>query len=476
MTRKNNNNNNNNNNGSDPAASPKIPKGHRGIPSETPSKTPTDASSSESDSEDSEQPEPEIPKTTGQFDADTPEGLWEQVENAKRQSLTLVQKQVRVLTKSFTQGRQDIGESEYKKQLGELEESVATYESEIAILLSCKNQFVGHFRDAEEYQDGLQGFQTDNWAYIDQLINRIGATHGATVTLHQKRGQDEQAKFRKDVIARYDPNHEDGWLWCVVSGASYSSDLVTAAHIANYNLGEPNACAIFGKCEEPTGHLKSPCNGLLMRKDLENAFDAGRFAIVQALFTNEETSRKERGLKVVVLDPTLEKDFHKDSGGRKDDEPIELNNRRLSFTTSRRPRNRYVYFKYAMTILRRQRLQVPGANLDRRFMDKAARSLWASPGSYLGRSLLFKIALQLGFLTKDEAMEFYNLRKAPPKLSPLEERRLKVKAYQVSSAMKTRSAASFGRCLYCGQHWDCKVVEYEDYTEDLSSQVSDLEL
>lgn len=76
-----------------------------------------------------------------------------------------------------------------------------------------------------------------------------------------------------------------------------------------------------------------------------------------------------------------------------------LDGRRLQFRGAFRPQKRYLYFKMAVTLLHRQRAEVPGSAFGCSKLPDKAKDLWLTPGSYLTGSVLFKLARQVGSLT-----------------------------------------------------------------------------
>ncbi|KAJ0285615.1 hypothetical protein COL940_003460 [Colletotrichum noveboracense] len=262
--------------------------------------------------------------------------LYGRVVDRKTAAMTAVQQQLKDLTASHLEGTSGLSDRHFQEQFKRLEEDIYNCEEELSLVLFGKNQLIGIFQDVDECVGDLR----DN----DRAF---------TAGPEARQDNAEQQTFRQRVIERYDPcggKEKDGPR-CSISGVQWG---VVAAHVANYNLGESTARSLFGKDTGEQGggggHLDSPLNGLLMHRDLEKAWRAGRFLIVSDDFVNDN-GRRERGLKVVVLDFELEKEF---CGYRYDISTHQLHNRRLTFLNNNRPSNKYLNFTYAMTILRRQ--------------------------------------------------------------------------------------------------------------------------
>ncbi|KAI8268821.1 hypothetical protein K4K58_004144 [Colletotrichum sp. SAR11_239] len=359
--------------------------------------------------------------------------LYGRVVDRKTAAMTAIQQQLKDLTASHLEGTSGLSDRDFQGQFKRFEEDIYNCEEELSLVLFGKNQLIGIFQDVDECGGNLRD---NDGAHIDRLVDCVTRTHEFTAGPGTREDNAEEQNFRQRVIERYDPcggKEKDGPR-CSISGVQWG---VVAAHVANCNLGESTARHLFGKDTGEHGgggHLDSPLNGLLMHRDLEKAWRAGRFLIVSDDFVNDN-GRRERGLKVVVLDFELEKEFY---GYRYDISTHQLHNRRLTFLNNNRPSNKYLNFTYAMTVLRRQVLQATPSTttLDRRFMQSAARKVWASTDSDWGQSLLFKVTRQLGFLTEEEAKQFYHIKQAPLKLPALEDRKLKTAAIEVSSILR----------------------------------------
>ncbi|EQB58475.1 hypothetical protein CGLO_01282 [Colletotrichum gloeosporioides Cg-14] len=359
--------------------------------------------------------------------------LYGRVVDRKTAAMTDVQQQLKDLTASHVEGTSGLSDRNFQEQFKRLEEDVYGCEKELSLVLLSKNQLIGILQDVDECAGGLRD---KDKAYINRLVGRLTRTHGFTAGSGTRQDNAEQQTFRQRVIERYDPckGKEKPGPRCSISGIRWQ---VVATHIANVNLGEATARELFGKDSEDLGgggHLNNPLNGLLMHRDLEKAWRAGRFLIVSDDFV-DDSGRRERGLKVVVLDFELEKKFH---GYNYDISTPQLHGRRLTFLNNNRPSNKYLNFAYTMTVLRRQGLQATPSTttLDRRFMQSAARKVWASTDSDWGQSLLFQASRQLGFLTEEEVRQFYHTKQTPPKSSALEDRKLKTAAIEVSSILR----------------------------------------
>ena len=130
-----------------------------------------------------------------------------------------------------------------------------------------------------------------------------------------------------------------------------------------------------------------------MLSSLEKAMDKARIAIVPA----DETNPSARDLKVVVFDRAILKPTGHSTGIPW----AKLDGLRLEFKNDNRPRLRYLYFTFLMSMFRRRRFECTGWKSDlTRF---AGGNMWASPGNWLRGSSIRTIARRIAHETNLEA-------------------------------------------------------------------------
>ncbi|KAH6885248.1 hypothetical protein B0T10DRAFT_576906 [Thelonectria olida] len=308
-------------------------------------------------------------------------------------TLDLTNEHIRLLNADYHEGESDIKTDEYRENMERLELEAITSRINLAVLHGQKNQFIGEYIDDMRSRLGQQ--QTDDWAYIDLLISRYSAPKHAKLTIFKSRDEDAQNRFRNDVMSAYGAERPSGGerlAWCCIQGAWYFSEDVRAAHIVPYNTGEPNAQYLFGKPDssQKNGHLMSVRNGIPMLASYEKRFDNGSMTLVPIPGTND--------IKVVNFRALNLQDMTEPCG------EMQLHGKILKFNNDFRPANRYLYFHYATTLLRRQRHEVPG--WWRGFKEYGSHEVWATPGRYLRQSSLLTLARRIGHLAPDEAEAF----------------------------------------------------------------------
>ncbi|KAH0441646.1 hypothetical protein CcaCcLH18_01906 [Colletotrichum camelliae] len=326
--------------------------------------------------------------------------VYREALRVKKAALEVAKKEAILFKESVDDQRISINRATFDKHTEDLELATLKLERDVAVMNFAQNQLIGAIMDKAKFDKALRIIQENDWHYIDFVISKIKLPGGATVGF---------SSFRKDSFdtSLYEaygaevPAHKE--QWCILTWRH--TQHTVAAHIVNHNVGEVCATAFFG--ESTGGHLDHPRNGLPMHQDLEQCWDQGYFVIVPAT-DSEVRSEEGEEYQVVVLDSQAEKSFQDLRIGGPDTN-AKLDGRRLKFNNGFRPSKRYLYFKYVTTILRRERFKVPRAFHDRSKIGAEARKLWASPGSYLERSTLFRLSRQLGWLTEDEAMQFWQV-------------------------------------------------------------------
>ena len=254
--------------------------------------------------------------------------------------------------------------------------------------------------------------QTDADVAVDQLMDNMIRTYNITPANptsypeHHKpknKRDGHQSQFRRALIEFYNAEHpgnatvndpDDCSYWCPISHKYFRSEYITAAHIVPFAIGETNCNYLFPDDDmSPTGHLMHPGNGLLMLSSLEKAMDKARIAIVPA----DEMNPSARDLKVVVFDRTIIKSPEDGSGIPW----AKLDGLRLEFKNDSRPRLRYLYFTFLMSMFRRRRFECTGWKSD--LARYASGKMWASPGNWVRGSSIRAIARRIAHETNLEA-------------------------------------------------------------------------
>ncbi|KAF4867879.1 hypothetical protein CGCSCA1_v012953 [Colletotrichum siamense] len=335
--------------------------------------------------------------------------------NLKEAELECARERSSVLRKSWSEGNLEIPNGKYYELLEESERDLNSILGEVATLRSEKNKIVGELTDISLFQQEVQAARSRDWSYIDLLISRYLPVHGAVKSVKSTNSDARRPQFRKALIEASGSLSSDGKsLWCPISKAFWPAIALTAGHVVKVNVGDNVAFALFGTPEDEKSHIWSKKNGILMLEEYEEAWDAGRFVIVPKL---RDDGSEDETLKIIVLDRSLldEKAAINRPWGKA------LDGLELQFKTNLRPLKRYLYFKFVMTMLRRQRGEAPGAAQDRYKAGDIAKKLWMTPGGYLKDSTLYALSRQAGVMEDEKAIEFWNLMSKPEPVSELAE-------------------------------------------------------
>lgn len=215
-----------------------------------------------------------------------------------------------------------------------------------------------------------------------------------------KRESSVQGNFRAALLEVSRSRHPDParqTIWCPIISSYIDMHATTAAHIFAFHHGQDTMEAIFGPSETP--ELFSPLNGILMSSAAESRFDKGYFVIVPR--TSPNPSRAEvqdwhnwepKEYQIRVLEPDV-KEMNLFISTYSNKKWKELDGQPVTFKSSFRPRARYLYFHYCVTILRRSWVKdQPSVAL----RDELGRLYWGTPGRFMRKNMLLAFVEELG--------------------------------------------------------------------------------
>ncbi|KAJ9501797.1 hypothetical protein H2202_002759 [Exophiala xenobiotica] len=214
----------------------------------------------------------------------------------------------------------------------------------------------------------------------------------------------DQETFRQNLHENYNPGcgEKDLW-WCPISSPftkGWRKNYMKAAHLIPYSLGEVNCAYLYGvPVYEGFEVLWNPGNGLLLHKELEEAFDLAVFQIVPTVGENDDVV-----FKVVVLDSTYP-DYCLES-----EHGIQvIEGRELKFRdgVTARPRLESLFVSAVLAALRRRRYACHGWQDDykRLFKDVA----WPKIPIDLRKSTLRALAAAYGDSVRFEELLQHNI-------------------------------------------------------------------
>lgn len=278
--------------------------------------------------------------------------------------------------------------------LAEAEEKNAAKAAVQKISMARQNLIYPALR-AKDEKPTVQSLSRDTKAFVTLVVNKLLRKESSG-----PRASNVQAAFKTDLCHRYnavkangpplnqDPKrpYQNQHLWCPVMGTYFAYHEITATHIVPYSIGELTMEEIFGN-----GHtVWSNQNGLLLHTSIERLFDGGLITIVPA-----SDDREEIGLKIRVLERNkdwLNTRVIKDSTLQMKD----LHDRPLIFLNDHRPKRRYIYFMYMISLLSceynyRQEARTAELERSRRVFASLTPSLRASMvpafATYIGHDI-----------------------------------------------------------------------------------------
>ncbi|KAI1166169.1 hypothetical protein F5B18DRAFT_94120 [Nemania serpens] len=288
---------------------------------------------------------------------------------------------------------------------GEFQKEMKCIEREIGELL-----VEGIHMRTSTYEIAAKEVDTERWnklayaedcSYIELLASRLKEPSGSTVTMKNPRDPNKQDRWRKAVIKAYGSEHARGTrVWCPINQQYEAPGGITAAHIVRYNVGELAAAHLFGPLDDSAGHIWSIRNGIPLTSRYEEMLDDGRIAIVP--------TKDGKDLMVAVLDEAERSTLLLDPTAMDPDQV--LHGRTLMFLNDHRPALRYLYFCFAMNLLRRQKFEVDGWWKDR--IEYADTPFFPTPGKWVRETTLRKLAIRIGYLPAGEADNFAAMTQA----------------------------------------------------------------
>ena len=189
---------------------------------------------------------------------------------------------------------------------------------------------------------------------------------------NRKRESKLQAAFRADLIEKMGSRKGDrDSLWCpVVKEYIFSNFCVTEHFFPSTGGGEVSIESIFGSTKDAEGksELFKAENGIVWSKLAQSRFSQGLFIIVPDINDNSDEDEvltwqvkepKEYKIKILNRGAAPMQEL---VGANRQYRWCDMDNERLEFKTSFRPRAKYLYFAYCEAMLRlsyiRKRLEV----------------------------------------------------------------------------------------------------------------------
>jgi hypothetical protein len=198
------------------------------------------------------------------------------------------------------------------------------------------------------------------------------------------RDRTTQSAFRKLLIREHNAKCPDGeGLWCPVMGGYLPPELVSAAHIFPYNLGEKIMMQVFG--DQSANELFSARNGLLLTERVERKFDSFLLVIVPV------DPKVPGRWKIRILDKSIRKQKIWDWDFAKGVTFGDIDHKELQFKGFARPAARYLYFHYTIAVMTASRKGSTDG-----WLQEMGENCWATPGAYLRSQMLSALMETIG--------------------------------------------------------------------------------
>lgn len=187
-----------------------------------------------------------------------------------------------------------------------------------------------------------------------------------------------QQAFHRELIEKYECESKDKTkYWDLILHDWYDKeDGFTASHLFPYRLGEKCMEQVFGL--ESAGDLFSYRNGLLLPTYLERKVDKGLVVIVP------KGELIERRWKIRVLDKSILNQKLRGISW------IDLDDTELKFRNEARPSARYLYFLYAVAVLKKAQKS------NQAWQDDHGKYIWATQGKYISKNILITLGEAIG--------------------------------------------------------------------------------
>ena len=236
------------------------------------------------------------------------------------------------------------------------------------------------------------------------------------------RDSSDQSSFRSKLLVAYNsknPNHIIDEYWCPITSCWVHEDVIRAAHIFPYGAGQTAMDELFGRDATDREELFEPQNGIMMSVDAEKRIANGCIVIVPDVpddattaVLDEWTKAEIKNYKLRVLrpkDPSMQKALPANSPINDTEKPRrswhELDGEKVNFLTDIRPRARYLYWQFAVSLIRKAAYSQHRE--ENPLVKEFNKRFWGTRGSWIKKKHLLGFKDYLG-----HALELENLMEA----------------------------------------------------------------
>ena len=212
-----------------------------------------------------------------------------------------------------------------------------------------------------------------------------------------------QSNFRKKLEFACNskhPNDKHDLYWCPITSAWVPAYGIRAAHIFPYSCGQIAMDQLFGRDDENREELFEPENGMMMCVDAEKRIENGWMVLVPDVPDDATTAQlnawsnaklKEYKLRVLCPEKADMKrwlDISETSNWN------DLDGQRVQFNSDHRPRARYLYWQFAVALLRKAWQMVHRTNNP--IIPGLGKQYWGGGGPWIKRKYLSAFTEYLG--------------------------------------------------------------------------------
>ncbi|MCJ1365157.1 hypothetical protein MMC16_004277 [Acarospora aff. strigata] len=183
----------------------------------------------------------------------------------------------------------------------------------------------------------------------------------------------------------------DNELWCPVMKQYVDEDSLGAAHNFPYRLGKEVMRSVFG--ESSANEMFLPRNGLMLYSPSRKKFDKFLLVIIPA-GPPESARWKTRVVDSSIL--TQQLPCSQTTWGT-------LDNQELEFKGNARPAVRYLYWYYAIAVMKAVKRRST-----EEWLNEMQKNCWAMPGRYIRQNMLIALAERIGHCVPEDLEELHD--------------------------------------------------------------------
>ena len=209
-----------------------------------------------------------------------------------------------------------------------------------------------------------------------------------------------RTKLENACKSKHPDDRHDNLHWCPITGSWVEEESIRAAHIFPYGAGQTAMDQLFGRDDNDREELFEPENGIMMSVGAEKRIENGWMVLVPDVPADPTTAQLDIWSKAKVKEYKLRILCPENANMKKYLDITEarvwndLDGQRVQFKSDHRPRARYLYWQFAIALLRKalqsdhKKNSPVAAELGKRY--------WGTGGPWIRRKYLLAFAEYLG--------------------------------------------------------------------------------